>query len=66
MLTELAKREPERIAVDVDDQGVVWYRVAHPFSDVAMPDGRVRVGDSAGDAEATAEDDDLAEREVRR
>jgi hypothetical protein len=28
MLTELAKREPERVAVDVDDQGVLWYRVA--------------------------------------
>jgi hypothetical protein len=28
ILTELAKREPDRVAVDVDDQGVLWYRVA--------------------------------------
>jgi len=28
MLTELAKREPERVAIDVDDEGVVWYRVS--------------------------------------
>jgi hypothetical protein len=28
MLTALAKRDPDRVAVDVDDQGVVWYRVS--------------------------------------
>jgi hypothetical protein len=28
MLTDLAKREPDRVAVDVDDHGVVWYRVS--------------------------------------
>lgn len=28
MLTALAKREPDRVAVDVDDQGVIWYRVS--------------------------------------
>jgi hypothetical protein len=66
-LTELAKREPERIAVDVDDQGVVWYRVARPFAEGAPPDGRVRVGESAEDPVAlAAEDDDLAEGQVRR
>jgi hypothetical protein len=27
LLTDLAKRDPDRVAVDVDDQGVVWYRV---------------------------------------
>jgi hypothetical protein len=42
MLTELAKHEPDRIAVDVDDQGVVWYRVAD------LTGARVRVGASAG------------------
>jgi hypothetical protein len=30
MLTGLAKREPERMAVDVDEHGVVWYRAASP------------------------------------
>jgi hypothetical protein len=38
MLTELAKREPDRLAVDVDDQGVVHYRIANIAGDV-----RVRV-----------------------
>jgi hypothetical protein len=28
MLTALAKRDPDRVAVDVDDQGVIWYRVS--------------------------------------
>jgi hypothetical protein len=28
MLTDLAKREPDRVALDVDEQGTVWYRVA--------------------------------------
>src|SRR5262249_29951417 len=35
MLTDLAKRDPDRLAVDVDDQGVVWYRIARPFLDPA-------------------------------
>jgi hypothetical protein len=30
ILTALAKREPERVAVDVDDHGVIWYRVSSP------------------------------------
>ena len=71
MLTELAKREPERVAIDVDDQGIVWYRVARPFSDVADGEGRergrVRVGESAeGPDGLAAEDADLADRQVRR
>jgi hypothetical protein len=72
MLTELAKREPERVAIDVDDQGVVWYRLARPF-DVAPAldgrDGRVRVGgaghEPGGDA-LSADEDDVAEGQVRR
>jgi hypothetical protein len=68
MLTELAKREPERVAIDVDDQGVVWYRVARPFSDAEpAPDGRVRVGDAAEEPDGLGtEDADLPERQVRR
>jgi hypothetical protein len=62
MLTELAKREPERLAIDVDEQGVVWYRIARPFSE---PD-RVRVGSrregEADEPEEAAE----ADRQVRR
>lgn len=41
MLTELAKRDPGRVAVDVDDQGVVWYRVAAAPGE---PIPRMRVG----------------------
>ena len=67
MLTELAKREPERVAIDVDDQGIVWYRVARPFSDAPTDEGRVRVGESAeGPDGLAAEDADLADRQVRR
>jgi hypothetical protein len=51
MLTALAKREPDRVAVDVDDQGVVWYRVSaapgQPIPrmrvDMGAPDAGVRV-----------------------
>lgn len=28
MLTALAKGDPDRVSVDVDDQGVLWYRVS--------------------------------------
>ncbi len=48
MLTELAKREPERVAVDVDDQGVVRYRVVGIPSDAAFradPAAHLRVDD---------------------
>jgi len=40
-LTDLAKREPERLAVDVDDNGVVWFR---PTASPPQPAHRVRVG----------------------
>src|ERR1700722_475573 len=43
MLTELAKRDPDRIALDVDDQGVVWYRLARPFSEMPAPRDRERL-----------------------
>ena len=71
MLTELAKRDPERIAVDVDDQGVVWYRLARPFSEGTPTAGErepegVRVGEAGEPDALSAEDDDLPERQVRR
>jgi len=46
MLTELAKREPERVAVDVDDQGVLWYRVA-PAPGEPIPRMRVETEQQA-------------------
>jgi hypothetical protein len=71
MLTELAKRDPDRIALDVDDQGVVWYRLARPFAERApAPGDRVRVDGSEGaDAGLATADEDLAGRregQVRR
>lgn len=62
MLTELAKREPERVAVDVDDDGVVWYRVAASPGE-AIP--RMRVSPDVRVASADAPADDPAEL-VRR
>ncbi|HLK35437.1 MAG TPA: hypothetical protein VKU41_01710 [Polyangiaceae bacterium] len=41
-LTALAKRDPEHLNVEVDDQGVVWYRAVAPL--------RARVADPAGPA----------------
>jgi hypothetical protein len=37
ILTGLAKREPERVAVDVDEQGVVRFRVVPPAGTPASP-----------------------------
>jgi hypothetical protein len=57
MLTELAKREPDRLAVDVDDQGVVQYRIANIAGDVRVrvqPDDGWPVGSEA-DAEVPVE-----------
>jgi hypothetical protein len=60
MLTELAKRDPDRIALDVDDQGVVWYRLARPFSEMPAPRDRerLRVDGSVDRDAALAEEDD--------
>jgi hypothetical protein len=50
MLTALAKREPDRVAVDVDDHGVLWYRVSAapgepiPRMRIEVPPQGVRVG----------------------
>ncbi|MGH7297784.1 MAG: hypothetical protein ACRELB_22790 [Polyangiaceae bacterium] len=46
MLTALAKSEPDRVAIDVDDQGVLWYRVSAAAGE-AIP--RMRVSASGGD-----------------
>jgi hypothetical protein len=61
MLTALAKREPDRVAVDVDDQGVIWYRVsASPGEPIprmrvaAAAEAGVRVG-PPGEVEAIDE-----------
>lgn len=45
MLTELAKREPERLAIDVDELGVVWFRPAGPVGEVF--EARLRVAERA-------------------
>jgi hypothetical protein len=50
ILTALAKRDPDRMAVDVDDQGVVWYRAVVPVH--VRVDERARVPDLAGGARA--------------
>jgi hypothetical protein len=50
MLTALAKRDPDRMAVDVDDQGVVWYRAVVPVH--IRVDERARVPDLAGGVRA--------------
>lgn len=65
MLTDLAKREPERVAVDVDDQGVVWYRVApapgEPIPRLRVePEQAVRVETSgAGETESESQDEQV-------
>jgi hypothetical protein len=46
LLTDLAKRDPARVGVEVDDQGVVWYRVEEA---PGSPRPRMRVGPDAGD-----------------
>jgi len=65
MLTALAKQEPERVAVDVDEQGLVWYRaVPAPGGDFGV---RVRVGESTrADGEGGTEVEDEEERAALR
>jgi hypothetical protein len=50
MLTDLAKREPDRVAVDVDDQGVVWYRMA-ALAGAPLPRVRVDAGAPVAEGE---------------
>jgi hypothetical protein len=70
MLTELAKREPERVAVDVDDEGVLWYRVApapgEPIPRMRVePEQAVRV-ETAGPSETESESEDEQGRRAAR
>jgi hypothetical protein len=60
MLTALAKREPDRVAVDVDDQGVIWYRVSAGPGE-PIPRMRVDAGpgvrvESPGEVEAAVDE----------
>ncbi len=60
MLTELAKREPERVALDVDDQGVIRYRVSRTATDVAFgadPVPHVRIDGRTVDARGEVVED---------
>jgi hypothetical protein len=62
MLTDLAKREPDRVTVDVDDQGVVWFRLT---SLASPPDGpRARV-DASDEREIANEVEDAAQGRAR-
>jgi hypothetical protein len=66
VLTALAKREPELVAVEIDDQGTVYYRAA---AALGTPPRRVRVdggptGATFGDARATGEEEDAADGEA--
>lgn len=67
MLTGLAKQEPDRVTVDVDEQGVVWYR-ALPAAGSEF-DARVRVAERrrVASEDGELEDEDVDERrELRR
>jgi hypothetical protein len=63
MLTGLAKQEPDRVTVDVDEQGVVWYRT--PRAAGAEFDARVRVAERARVGDVRGENASDAE-EFRR
>jgi hypothetical protein len=60
-LTDLAKQQPDRVAVDVDEEGTVWYRAATvPFPQGSwVPPARVRV-DQRSAAEEEAEADEVS------
>jgi hypothetical protein len=59
-LTDLAKREPDRMVVDVDEQGVIRYRCAFPR--VAVD---VRIATDAAGASSDALEADRAEWQSR-
>jgi hypothetical protein len=63
MLTGLAKREPERIAVDIDEHGAVWYRAASPAGQVF--DARLRIATDVGVDERSPQGDEPVETEER-
>jgi hypothetical protein len=63
MLTSLAKRDPERVAVDVDEHGTVWYRAASPAKDVF--DARLRVAEAVRVNERSTSEEELVEADER-
>jgi hypothetical protein len=54
LLTALAKSQPEQVAIDVGEEGTVWYRPAAGAGAAAF---RVRVEESSAHAQAEAEAD---------
>jgi hypothetical protein len=61
LLTDLAKRQPERVGVDVDDEGTVWYRPAATDVGAWEAVARLRVDPPAPAAPPDrAEEDDEA------
>ena len=65
-LTALAKRDPEHLAVDVDEQGVVWYRAVAPVrARVAEPTAPTTPGEDLP-LQAEVEIDADPETEARR
>jgi len=58
LLTALAKGQPDRVALDVDEDGAVWYRgaaLAHTPASVWAAPARVRVGARAAQEQGEAE-----------
>jgi hypothetical protein len=67
MLTTLAKHDPEHVAVDVDEQGVVWYRAVRALGGEVDAHVRVAEGPRAEEPGTEAEIEDEARRaELRR
>jgi len=71
MLTDLAKREPDRVAVDVDDQGVLWYRIApapgEPIPRMRVePEQAVRVETGAGGGGPNETESESEDEQARR
>lgn len=54
LLTALAKDDPDRLAVDIDDQGAVWYRATGAPGTASS---KVRVDASSGDPSPAEEDE---------
>jgi|HubBroStandDraft_6_1064221.scaffolds.fasta_scaffold505928_2 hypothetical protein len=68
MLTELAKREPERLAVDVDDEGRIRYRFVPALGERVRvePGGAPRVASSERDDGVQEGEGDAAEGALRK